>query len=295
MQIIASIAWVLSILALIIGTIRPRTILRWGKDEEKNIGKVTVVCYPIILILSAINGILLGESNYFKNAVVFMFLWSFLLLILGLTSPRSIIWWGQDDTKTRIKLIKSFVPALVVLFFFARWLPATPIADDVTKNQRIIKQQEQQAAQKAKAEQEAQAKIVAEKRDKEEAAKKEEEKSKEYTTKTSDKPVISNEQTKEMLEAFNKLESNNNFKDFYAGVNASSPYRLQVIVSEYWNVASKDMKIGYIKHVVMLWGGMSGARGTPIKPDDLKVEFIHDVSGRRVATWDSLWGTSIKD
>jgi biopolymer transport protein ExbD len=98
----------------------------------------------------------------------------------------------------------------------------------------------------------------------------------------------------EMLDALNGLESKNMYRDLYAGLSMQNN-TLTIKVNDSWSYMSKDARIGFIKHIGTMWFGMCGARKLHINPDDFYIKINHDQSGRTVATWDSLWGPSIKD
>lgn len=94
----------------------------------------------------------------------------------------------------------------------------------------------------------------------------------------------------EMLESYNTVQSSNNYKILYGGVQLEGN-RVIVLVTDYWNSVSKDIKVAYVNQCTSLWYGMCGARKLPV---GMSFKFVHNASGRTVATWDSNWGTSIK-
>lgn len=297
MQTLASIAFMLSVFALIIGTCQPRAIIRWGREEEKTIGKVAVFCWIAIFITTSIDGALSGNLKMMLiTAVMLIMFWALVLFIVGLFSPKAIIWWGENVNKTRKKAM--FFTLITFVFFtgiFGTLNDSSELSNfDVSQKQILAKNQEN--TQKLKAEQESQAKITAEKKAQEDAAKKESD-AKETTSNS--KPTVNSDQLKDMQKAFNDLESGNNYKILYSGVGcgikSGGGESVVVKVNENWNDLSKDMKIAYIKHVVSVWAGMHGARGLAFDPDKFDVTLKHDESGRTVATWGSFWGPSIKD
>lgn len=99
----------------------------------------------------------------------------------------------------------------------------------------------------------------------------------------------------EMIASFNKVESNNNWSGLYAGIKGNSLDNVKIYVTDQWSYVSKDVKLGYIKHASELWFGMAGARGEKMNGRHVRIEFVHDLSERTVATWDDTWGPSLKN
>lgn len=102
------------------------------------------------------------------------------------------------------------------------------------------------------------------------------------------------EQYDEIVRSYNIVLSRNNFKDLYSGVEVKTGLVIMQ-VTDYWNLASKDLKTAFIEMTVKSWAGMHGARKMPFKYEDWRFQYRHNLSNRQVATWDSTWGTSIKD
>lgn len=100
----------------------------------------------------------------------------------------------------------------------------------------------------------------------------------------------------EVASALNDLESSNDNYDIYSGLNYSeaNAYNLQIKVNDHWNYISKDRKLEFIKHIGSTWTGMFGARNISFDPSLLEISIIHDKSGRELATWDYIFGPSIK-
>ncbi len=97
----------------------------------------------------------------------------------------------------------------------------------------------------------------------------------------------------EMRESFNHIQSNNNYRALYSGMKWDGR-TLTVYVTDIWNRASDDIKNAYMKQCMTLWAGMAGARKLPLSLDNVNLEMIHEISGRKVGTWDSFWGPSVK-
>ncbi len=116
------------------------------------------------------------------------------------------------------------------------------------------------------------------------------------TEQTKQKPKTNyNGGLQEMMESFNIVESKHNeYGSIYAGLTFQNPNTLIIYVNDRWNYISKDTQLGFIKQVGMLWGGMTGARKLEFTYDDFNIIVRHKQSDRTVATWDSLWGPSIK-
>lgn len=123
----------------------------------------------------------------------------------------------------------------------------------------------------------------------------------------SSKPVNSNNKTTtntnynipkttvtEIANALNDLESSNDYKNIYEGLKYNGAYNLQITVNDRWNYMSQDRKLGFIKHVGSTWSGMFGARNIPFNSESLEITIVHNDSGRKLATWDFLFGPSIK-
>jgi hypothetical protein len=290
MQIIFGFALTLSVLALIIGTFRPGAIIRWGREEEKNIGKVATFCWPVIFITTCVYANFTGDLVVgITMAIVFMMIWALLLFVVGLFSPKAIIWWGQSKTRKNSSIfsLTAFALSLVILVIFSS--SSSKLANlDKSRIDEIA--QKDAADKKIKDEQDA--KIAA--TEKEDAVKKA---AKNAEAKI--KRAQLNGQIKETMDAFNDIESKSDFKALYSGVQvsvgSSGEYHLQIDVTDYWNGVSKDVKLTYINHVITIWGGMCQARKIPFNLEKLEITFVHNMSGRTVATWNSVFGPSIKD
>ncbi len=102
------------------------------------------------------------------------------------------------------------------------------------------------------------------------------------------------EKLTELIESYNKVLSSNNGKAMYEGCSIKGR-TITIYVNDYWSLLSKDSKIGAVKSYMQLWGGMHGARKMKIDYNDWKLCVRHVSSERTLATWDSLWGPSIKD
>jgi len=99
----------------------------------------------------------------------------------------------------------------------------------------------------------------------------------------------------EMLEAFNNLfSSENNFTPIYAGVAYdSSMDTLIPKVNDNWHLLSEDAKIAFVKTSFISWNTMAKARKIDLKTDKLHISVISSLSGKEVASWGPILGTSI--
>lgn len=102
------------------------------------------------------------------------------------------------------------------------------------------------------------------------------------------------QQFDELWDSYNTVLSRNNYEPFYAGIEIKNK-RITILVKDSWNFVSKDVQKAFVENSVKLWGGMHGARKMSFSYDDWNFEYKHDLSGRVVATWGSIRGTSIKD
>lgn len=98
----------------------------------------------------------------------------------------------------------------------------------------------------------------------------------------------------ELFTSYHKVLSANIYKDMYIGVGIKNNVVI-ITVNDYWKFASKDVKIAYVETCVKTWAMMHGAREMDFKYETWKFEFRHELSERKLATWDSAWGTSIKN
>ena len=99
----------------------------------------------------------------------------------------------------------------------------------------------------------------------------------------------------EVMDAFTNLFRNNLYKDMFVTASANSS-EMTVVVNDYWHHCSKDIKKDFIKSVVVSWCGMHNVRG--MKTSDIErwhFTFVHNISGRTLATYDNVWGPSLND
>ena len=99
----------------------------------------------------------------------------------------------------------------------------------------------------------------------------------------------------EVMDAFTNLFRNNLYKDMFVTASANSS-EMTVVVNDYWHHCSKDIKKDFIKSVVVSWCGMQNVRG--MKTSDIErwhFTFVHNISGRTLATYDNVWGPSLND
>ena len=125
----------------------------------------------------------------------------------------------------------------------------------------------------------------------------------ESTIKQDDSPTNYGSHRQEMLELFQGIFQKNKFKSIYAGIKHETspsklaisppPDTLTVYVRDEWNYLSKDIKKEFIETAFIAWGTSAKARNIEINMKYFKIEFVHENSNRKVATWDGTWGEDI--
>lgn len=95
------------------------------------------------------------------------------------------------------------------------------------------------------------------------------------------------------IDFFNKMLSNNRGHAMYAGCNVQGNTVI-VYVNDYWNDLSKDVKEGWVKIYMTNWINALEVKGIKTKMEDWHLKIVHNMSGRTLATWDDVWGISIK-
>lgn len=98
----------------------------------------------------------------------------------------------------------------------------------------------------------------------------------------------------ERLKTFNELNRTGNWKALYVGTTQMGT-RVTITVTDIWNRSSKDVRSSFVQNMAKLFFGMGGARSLPEDPKEFHFDIRHAQSGRLVATWDGVRGTSLKD
>lgn len=102
------------------------------------------------------------------------------------------------------------------------------------------------------------------------------------------------DKTIERLKSFDELNKTGNWKALYIGA-AQRGTRVTISVTDVWNQSSKDIRSAFVQNMTKLFFSMGGARSLPEDPKEFHFDIRHAQSGRIVATWDGVRGTSLKD
>lgn len=118
---------------------------------------------------------------------------------------------------------------------------------------------------------------------------------KESSTITSSSFTLTESQYDELGTAYACVLSDK-YSSFFTGCNFTSNGKyLLVEVNSRWLYLHKEDKIAFVKDVGSLYMGMLGARGFKLNPEDLQILVRHNGSGNKLATWDYIFGTEIKE
>jgi len=120
-------------------------------------------------------------------------------------------------------------------------------------------------------------------------AKKEQEQQAAEAKRQADAPKL-----QKVVDGYNNALSNNDYKILYAGMEVKGNHVI-IYVTNYWNVASKDVKIAYIKQCAIAWEGWHRSYNVDCNLSNWNFDFINKASGRKVATWGSVRGPVLKD
>lgn len=105
-------------------------------------------------------------------------------------------------------------------------------------------------------------------------------------------------QLQEMVNAFNKVQSSNNYSILYDGCTVeklpNGGDKLIVYVTDKFTLLSENEKKLYVEQNFKLWAGMAGSRQVKVNYDYFEIEMLRKGTIKRLATWDSLSGVSIK-
>lgn len=118
------------------------------------------------------------------------------------------------------------------------------------------------------------------------------------STKPQSLPTDWNGQLQEMTTSFNNVQSNNNYSFLYDGCKIEKlpggGEKLIIYVTDQFTLLTENEKKLYLEQNFKLWAGMAGARQVKFNTDFFEIEMLRKGTMKRLATWDNLFGVSIK-
>ena len=137
------VTFLIGVLAMVLGFIKPAWVIRWGLAEDKTRGKAfqfTFLVSSISLVLGAfIFNPEVSSFDKFTGAYALVIIFSLLMLVIGLISPKFALYIGRRENRTRkrIAIIYSTI-IFVFLFFISLFTPGTPFMERVSEMVAIL-------------------------------------------------------------------------------------------------------------------------------------------------------------